>query len=394
VSRRSAFVVIAVVAVLATLLLGWQSGAINRIFGSDAGQDVARAERAVSSLTLAGSASNAVSSSGQQIKGSSAARLHALYARRGDPTQLARDAANSDDPVLWVRSLESITLCVNERVAKPASEETLRKVMADGKNGLTVEQVLAMRARAREQPAMRWAAGESFMNALVTIFSDKRQRPTADIRDEVNQAMAAPLSDAERTARDRLIAGLRAHCEASKPNETYWPEFWSARDKWLAQGATGALLLNAKAGWTSKKFSELSDADYQLVERIVRERQPDGLARLLLLSNSRDLGLISETDRLADPRAGMAVLEGGRAVAAMAACELGVADCSANSPGFMELCVNAGGCHLPDIASLARYILARDGLDPQWLDRETERVVRAIREGNLDALGIRRKPPQ
>lgn len=78
-------------------------------------------------------------------------------------------------------------------------------------------------------------------------------------------------------------------------------------------------------------------------------------------------------------------------VAASTACELGVNDCSASSPRFKELCVSFGGCHLESVGAQVRFALARDGLDPQWLDREASRVVRAIREGNLDALGIRRK---
>ncbi len=218
-------------------------------------------------------------------------------------------------------------------------------------------------------------------------------RGVASFDSELERAILAatwaPLSDLDRAASGRVLTETRRWCDGF-PSE-FMDERRAAGQRFLAQGATGALLQNVQAGWTSQRLDSLEPRDFDLVERIVRERQPDGLARLLSSGNAYSLNLVTEGGSL-DWSALLAAVAANGIVAALSACELGVNDCSATSPQFKQWCLQFGGCHTSSVGELVRYVLARDGLDPQWLDREAERVVRAIREGNLEALGIRRKP--
>lgn len=242
-----------------------------------------------------------------------------------------------------------------------------------------------MAADARGDPGTSWQHAQQ-RNAVargLSVFDPELDRA-------IVAASWAPLSTPDRAAFERVLTETRRWCDGFPPD--FMDERRAAGRRFLAQGATGALLQNTQAGWTSKQLDALDPRDFDLAERIVRERQPDGLARLLSAGNAYSLNLVAESSQL-DWSAMAAAMAANGIVAALSACELGVNDCSANSPQFKQLCLQFGGCHLSSVGELVRYVLARDGLDPQWLDRETERVVRAIREGNLDALGIRRKPP-
>lgn len=358
--------------------------------------DLARAERAVAA---AASASGGVQ---MQVAGqpdsaravpralTSSQRLAALYARGGDPRALAREAALSDDPVLWVRSLDLLLLCISGKFSPPLTPETTA-AWRSGKQCMTEEQIadiVASQEKARQTPPVRWALAPNLAGVLTTMMARAVNAHGSDVERAIERAMEAPLSNADRAAREQILEGTRAHC-AGEGGPDPFVAFREARARGVAQGATGALVRNRNAGWTSKSFEELSDADYALVERIVRERQPDGLAALLSQAGvSLHLPLLAEGAELGD-RAVVAQLRGPVVVAALAGCALGVNDCSANSPVFKENCAEYGGCHLPDVAAQARYILARDGLDPQWFDREVARVVKAIYEGDLAAIGMR-----
>jgi hypothetical protein len=54
------------------------------------------------------------------------------------------------------------------------------------------------------------------------------------------------------------------------------------------------------------------------------------------------------------------------------------------------MCLTVGGCDQPDLASLWRSVLSRDGLNEDLLNQAAARLLHAIRVGDLEALGIRR----
>ena len=94
--------------------------------------------------------------------------------------------------------------------------------------------------------------------------------------------------------------------------------------------------------------------DFELVARIIRERQPDGLARLFSQSNAfSSLNLGSDADKF-ECSAMSAAFSASGMVAALTDCELGVNDCSASSPRFKELCVSFAGCHLESVGARVR----------------------------------------
>ncbi len=150
-----------------------------------------------------------------------------------------------------------------------------------------------------------------------------------------------------------------------------------------------ALLFNESAGWTSKRnLSELSDRDFALVERGIREQQADVLAVLLFRG-----GIYGSTELITFPDdATVASMIAGFDAPKLAACELGVADCARGGRIFQEACLMVGGCDQTDAAALWRYVLARDGLDPTIFDRVAADLVAKIRAGDLEGLRIRRKP--
>ncbi len=243
----------------------------------------------------------------------------------------------------------------------------------------------------RDSPPLRLALPEPYASLVNSGFVQGLKSIDAELERNLAASLYAPLAPIDAAARQQILSETRQACAAFN-SEEFFRSYRAARLRWASQGATGALLQNGQAGWTSKRMKELTDHDFELVERIVRERQPDGLARLLGESNAWDLHLASETEQL-QASAQLAAMAAGSVVAALASCQLGVEDCSSDSPRFRVLCTSYGGCHQPDIASMARYILARDNLDPELWERETQRVVTAIYTGDLAALNIRRKTP-
>lgn len=296
--------------------------------------------------------------------------------------------------MLWVRALDLWRLCMHAKIAPPVDPAELRKIHAQMKpppDPRQSERLIVMTQRMRDQPPQRLALRDSWGQVVRDWFETKSGADDNSVTDLLDAALIAPQSDTERAAHGKLIEAVRATCSAADgSSEDFFKAYRSGRDRWFAQGATSTLLQDKRAGWTSLRLNALSDRDYELVDRIVRERQPDGLARLLSTRNTLELNLIGDRDQL-EPRVQLATLGLAPMVATLASCELGVESCSANSPAFIEYCLTYGGCHQPDVASLARYALARDGLDPAWAERESARVVRAVWAGDLAALGIFRK---
>lgn len=384
-------VLVAIVATLCTAWL-WRQSTINGWRARTFEIDLQRAERAATnSDNKRGAESLQGGISREPTALSSAHRLAQLYARGGDPRILARDAALAADPVLWVRSFDSLILCTHGKFSAPFSPEALSAMRSGNKpmSEREIADLVSLSSKFRDMAPTRWTLPDGMLTALEAMMASGIRAVDPAFEREMERAMEAPLSDVDRVAREQILTSTRAFC-ASEDSSNPWAAYREGRARWVAQGSTGALLRNRQAGWTSKGVDALTEADYALVERIVRERQPDGLAALLSPINAFDMRILVEGEPR-DLRVLLGRLAGASVVAALSACELGVNDCSANSPLFKQNCVDFGGCYLPDLAAQARYILARDGLDPQWFDREAARVAKAIYEGDLDALGIRRE---
>lgn len=251
------------------------------------------------------------------------------------------------------------------------------------------------------------------MNEALQQAGPKRIYPPADLRAEIAakhrdwlpahavdlpasielvKKLSTPLPPAEKAAYDALIEKASRECRGrGSIGEKFGPEYRAALDRLVANGVVSAQLFNRRAGWQSQSTSELNDRDYELIERAIIESQPDGIARLLS-PGSTTVGSLSYAAIPDDAIDAALVL--GFTLGTLAACELGVNDCSPTSWRFRSACVSYGGCDQPDLAALFRHVFQRDGLDPGIIDREIARVVAAYRAGDLNALGIRRKPPQ
>lgn len=386
-SRRTVFrgMLVVVVAVI-VLMIGARQYALHDLRSIPANAGLARAETLTSARRNRALSPQTTADPTRAHAMPSADRLRALYTQ-ADIGAAALAAAQSDDPVVWVQSMEMWSLCSSSRFARPISEAEILKAQS-----ATAEPNLAPTMRQmnefRDFPPQRLAVPEPYGSMINNAVAKGLSALDPALEKALLDASWAPLSAADNAAYKQVLSQTRRWCE-SFPGD-FFDKRRAVGLGLVAQGATGALLQNWKAGWTSKRLDELAPKDFELVERIIRERQPDGLARLLAQGNAySSLNLVGDTDKL-DWSAITAAFAANGMVAALSACELGVNDCSASSPRFKELCVSFGGCHLESVAEQIRYVLARDGFDPHWLDRETERVVRAIREGNLEAIGIRR----
>jgi hypothetical protein len=386
--RRTVFrwTLVAVITLIA-LTLGLRQYVLHDLRSMPADSGLARAEAQVSGSRNKVLSSRAATDPGRVGIAASAERLRALYAQP-DIGAATLVAAQSDDAVLWVQSIEMWSLCISSRFARPISEAEILKAES-GTTQPNLAQTMREMNEWRDFPPLRLAIPEPYGSMVNNAVAKGLSALDPALETAMLNVSWAPLSAADNAAYQRVLSENRRWCES------FPKDFFDRRRAtgigFVAQGATGALLHNTKAGWSSKRFDELEPKDFELVERIIRERQPDGLAQLLSQGNAfSSLNLVGDSHTL-NWSAMTAAFAANGMVATLSSCELGVNDCSANSPRFKELCVSFGGCHLESVSEQIRYVLARDGFDPQWLDRETERVVRAIREGNLDALGIRRK---
>jgi hypothetical protein len=201
--------------------------------------------------------------------------------------------------------------------------------------------------------------------------------------------LRAPLAPAELEA----FAGRREATAAQCPSTSSAPEFGknyrAARDALAASGFLGALIFNEQAGWTSgRSVRYLSDRDYALVARGIVEQHPDALALLLLplqgLGNFDATGIPDDATDF--------MLMAPRSSRTLAACQIGVANCGPDSRIFKDTCLMVGGCDQIDFASMIRYVARRDGLDASIVDREAAKLVASIYSGDLEALGVRKKP--
>jgi hypothetical protein len=122
----------------------------------------------------------------------------------------------------------------------------------------------------------------------------------------------------------------------------------------------GVQIENTLRGWTSdSRWSELAEDDFKLVKRVIGERSPDGLA--MLLRPSSGIGNIDLTGHEQEVVLGITA---SKWVSQLTACELGLALCDTSNYVFRNACADFGGCHQPDLASLIRYVLGRDGAPP------------------------------
>jgi hypothetical protein len=324
--------------------------------------------------------------------------------RKSDIFQAQVEALLTRDPLLFVHSLYLSFPCMYEPVQlkNNSAREHLQSISRDWKTGapLTVsdEEVRFAELRANSGP-QRIYPPEDQREAFAASYRDWERRlsdlaggmtaPKRDLSEEMRMwsTMQAPLRDSEKLAFEQTRDQLAVSCKGQVIGEAWSAQYRETRDHLAAQGALGALIFNEKAGWTSKRdLSELSQRDFALVERAIREQQPDALALLLtrgVLRHELDQSWTS-----AD--AGVINLIGTTQAGWIAACTLGVADCGPTSSEFRSMCLMLGGCDQPDLASLWRSVLVRDGLNEDLINQAVARLLHAIRIGDLEALGVRR----
>jgi hypothetical protein len=312
------------------------------------------------------------------------------------------EAAKSDDPLVHVNALHMMLPCMLEPVqmAKQSASDHLARISLDPKTGqpraIKEKEIefAALRANGGPQriypPEEVRAAIKKEMDEPWEERSARFERGERDFDREMQlwRATLAPLNIAEREAFDEVRTTLANSCDGKLFSNDFGPAYRAQRDKLAAQGVLSALIFNENAGWTSQRsLSALSERDFALVERGIREQHPDVLAMLLLRLN---LNVELDAEKMPPDEIGLALglnYHGARLVA----CALQVAYCGRGSQIFQELCLSFGGCDQPDAPTLMRSVLVRDGLDPALMDEAVTNMVLKIRAGDLEALGIRRK---
>ena len=313
--------------------------------------------------------------------------------RNTDIRRAAFAAVDSDDPAVWVQSMQLGIMCMDLRFSHVAYAYTAD--MFKGEKNISAADAATMVKNLndfRDGPPSRVAFPQALRgivgDLLTSLFTPNERNIDPELVEALKDAQVAPVGAVEAELRSAIFQQTRAMCKDGVGDD-FWRKYRDARDRWAAKGALGALIGNKNSGWTSTGSLGLTEADYALVERAILERQPDGLARLLSPGNSPTLNLL----QLDDPQSNYALMlsiSGGRHVGQLTLCQMGIADCSVDSPAFKDACSWYGGCHQPDLASLMRYVLARDDMDPTLVDRNVARVTAAIYANHLEALGIRR----
>jgi hypothetical protein len=319
---------------------------------------------------------------------STAKLLSRLYADK-NVGAVTRSAALSEDPAVWVQSLRLMFLCSDMRFT--SFQMTAEQLRSPGDDDTTAQKSKRMMDEMRDMPASSLAPPKALRGIVAEYFqawfANKETKMDPALEEKMNATGFAPMSPADMLARDTTIKDTRDGCKDSSPG---FDAYRAASERWVTKGALGALIGNRKAGWTSESLKELSDVDYTLVERAIVEHQPDGIAKILGGPNSWQLDLL-QMDKELGNSALMLGFVGNRIVGDLSLCQMGIADCGPNSPAFKEMCASVGGCHQSDLASLARYVLARDEIDATLIDQNVARVVAAIYARDLAAIGIRKK---
>ena len=313
-----------------------------------------------------------------------------------DPFEAQLLAVRSGDPLLVVAAVHLTMHCMESVVT--LSGRNVREMMAensrDPKTGAKVppnEMIIALTEAQLTGPRRVYPPAD-IRPEISALIRDSlpAQEATYRRQRELMGKLAAPLAPLEKAAYDRQIQQSSDECRGRTYSTAFGAEYRAALDRLVANGVVSAMLFNRNAGWQSDSITSLNDRDHALVERAMNEFQPDGVAQLLS-ARGNALGQLDYTRIPDDATEGAFMLEFHRG--ALAACDLGVGDCGPSNWRFRVACMNYGGCDQPDLAALLRSLFARDGLDPNLIDREVGRVVAAYRARDLDALGIRRKPP-
>jgi hypothetical protein len=317
----------------------------------------------------------------------SVAELRRL-AQMGSLLEAKIAAAQSDDPVVWINSLYMGLECIMPYFRRSESAATASD---DDPIKARINRIIAgwMPYRIRTTPATQEKMEQRNREFSESSNEQARAKKYTEADYELFLQTLAPVSHEERAAFDQIRGRMLQQCTSSS-SEVFRLLFRENRQRWVDRGALGALIFDEKSGWTSaRSLGALSERDYELVARAIIERSPDGLARLYL-SPSAPIGNAWVEDAPEDWfLGGLIVPEMTRK---LVLCELGLGDCNGGSAFHVDTCGMYGGCHQPDFASLVRYVLERDGIAPDLVDRQVARVLDAIRRGDLEALGIRRKP--
>lgn len=335
----------------------------------------------------------------------SVGRLRELN-RNANLNDARMDALYSGDPLLFVHSVLMNLPCFSEPAMYRGRDvrEFLQSITLDPKTGKPLpiheDQVILTTKRIQGGPSRIYppegvrAEIAAIQNAFLADTIDEKKvdgllEKKPDLQNEMRlwDALRAPLSDEERKAfvsvRDQVIA----QCAGGGLSESFSKQYRASRDMLASGGVMSALIFNEQAGWTSgRTLGDLSERDYALVEQGMLEQRPDVIA-LLLAGAPKVTGI--DYSGIPEDAIGMYLMT-DYFVGTLVACELRAADCSHDGRMFKSTCLDLGGCDQPDFKTLLRAILFRDGIDPNILDREVARMLKAIHNGDLNALGIRR----
>lgn len=320
-------------------------------------------------------------------------RIRNLYAS-GDPFAAQVHAARSGDPLLIAHALDMTLHCMSMPVQLHGRSvrQLLTEYSFDPKTGKKIppnEALIAMNEAMQTVMPLRIQPPAEIAAEIAKLQKDWPSKELTDYarNTELLKKQAAPLSGAQRASFSATVERSASECRGRLIGKDFGGEYRAALDRLVANGVVSAQLFNRRAGWESEGLAQLTERDYDLLQRALVEWQPDGIAKMLIGSHAVTGPLDSSWMTDQNVTAAL-VLEFNLGVAA--ACALGVSDCGPDSTRFRATCVDLGGCDQPDLASLLRHVFERDGLDPALIDREINRVVDAYQRRDLDALGVRR----
>jgi hypothetical protein len=330
---------------------------------------------------------------GDQVDTPTAAEMARIFGLRDFRAALAIAGA-SNDPAVWGQMRRWLQIC--NAVQFEDSEAKDAQLTAN----FTVEQRENMRRSANEirslpplriaPPVAQRQAAADFWRDIERAFKEKiTPTPAPSSAEAVARDAIAFVSEEETRVRQQMIEHTRASCKGFSRSEAMRLNI-EAFKKSVRAGALGAQIQRRQSRWDTPDFGAIPEDDYPLFERAFAERQPDALVVILAGSATASLDLLQVDPLLLESSSALRY-SGSKWVAELALCSLNVTHCGPESHVFRIACVDIGGCLQPDLGSLIRFALARDGVDPMLIDDSVARVLAAIYARDLAALGIRKK---
>lgn len=203
----------ALVAVIVFIAATWglRQTVLHDLRSMPADWGLARAEAQASASQNKALSSPTATDASRASAASSAERLRLLYAQP-DIGAAALAAAQSDDPVLWVQSIEMWSICTSLRIAGPVSEADITKAQSTTTLP-NLAQTMRQMNEWRDFPPQRLAVPEPYGSMVNNAVAKGLSAFDPTFEKAMLNASWAPLSGADNAAYQRVLSETRRWCE-------------------------------------------------------------------------------------------------------------------------------------------------------------------------------------